>query len=40
MNIFGVKRLQNQRINLVAPPDNSTSVKEIWIDNVLLLENL
>ena len=33
-----VKRLQNQRPTLVAPHDVSTSVKQIWIGNVLLLE--
>ena len=32
------KRLRNQRPTLVVPPDVSTSVKEIWIGNVLLLE--
>ena len=32
------KRLQNQRPTLVVPPNVSTSVKEIWIGNVLLLE--
>ena len=32
------ERLQNQRPTLVVPPDVSTSVKEIWIGNVLLLE--
>ena len=34
-----LKRLRNQRPTLVVPPDVSTSVKEIWIGNVLLLEN-
>ena len=34
------KRLRNQRPTLVVPPDLSTSVKEIWIGNVLLLETL
>ena len=33
------ERLRNQRPTLVVPPDVSTSVKEIWIGNVLLLEN-
>ena len=32
------ERLRNQRPTLVVSPDVSTSVKEIWIDNVLLLE--
>ena len=32
------KRLRNQRPTFVVPPDVSTSVKEIWIGNVLLLE--
>ena len=32
------ERLRNQRPTLVVPPDVSTSVKEIWIGNVLLLE--
>ena len=32
------ERLQNQRPALVVPPNVSTSVKEIWIGNVLLLE--
>ena len=32
------KMLQNQRPTLVVPPDVSTSVKDIWIGNVLLLE--
>ena len=32
--------LQNQRPILVVPPDVSTSVKEIWIGNVLILETL
>ena len=32
------ERLRNQRPTLVLPPDLSTSVKEIWIGNVLLLE--
>ena len=31
--------LRNQRPTLVVPPNVSTSVKEIWIGNVLLLEN-
>ena len=35
-----VERLQNQRPTLVVPPDVSTSVKDIWIGNVLLLETL
>ena len=34
----GLERLQNQSTTLVIPPDVSTSVKEIWIGNVLLLE--
>ena len=38
VNIHGAKRLRNQRSTLVVPPDVSTSVKEIWIGNVLLLE--
>ena len=41
-NIFFIKdteRLRNQRPTLVVPPDVSTSDKEIWIGNVLLLEN-
>ena len=33
-------RLQNQRPTLVVPPDVSTSVNEIWIGNMLLLETL
>ena len=33
------ERLLNQRPTLVVPPDVSTSVKEIWIGNVLLLES-
>ena len=38
-NLLAVdERLQNQRPTLVVPPDVSTSVKEIWIGNVLLLE--
>ena len=32
--------LQNQRPTLVVPPNVSTSVKEIWIGNMLLLETL
>ena len=32
------KKLRNQRPTLVLTPDVSTSVKEIWIGNVLLLE--
>ena len=32
-----IERLRNQRPILVVPPDVSTSVKEIWIGNVLLL---
>ena len=32
------ERLRIQRPTLVVPPDVSTSVKEIWICNVLLLE--
>ena len=35
---LNIERLQNQRPTLVVPPDVSTSVKEIWIGNVLLLE--
>ena len=34
------KKLQNQRPALVVPPDVSTSVKEIFIGNLLLSENL
>ena len=34
------ERLRNQRPTLVLPPDVSTSVKEIWIGNMLLLETL
>ena len=34
------ERLRNQRPTLVVPPDVSTSVKEIWIVNVFLLETL
>ena len=33
-----IERLRNQRPTLVVTPDISTSVKEIWIGNVLLLE--
>ena len=33
-----IERLRNQRPKLVVPPDVSTSVKEISIGNVLLLE--
>ena len=33
------ERLRNQRPTLVVIPDVSTSVKQIWIGNVLLLEN-
>ena len=32
------ERLRNQRPTLVVPPDVSTSFKDIWIGNVLLLE--
>ena len=32
------ERIRNQRPTLVVPPNVSTSVKEIWIGNVLLLE--
>ena len=32
------ERLRNQRPTLVVSPDVSTSVKNIWIGNVLLLE--
>ena len=32
------ERLRNQRPTLVVPSDVSTSVKEIWIGNVLILE--
>ena len=32
------ERLRNQSPTLVVPPDVSTSVKEIWIGNVFLLE--
>ena len=32
------ERHRNQRPTLVVPPDISTSVKEIWIGNVLILE--
>ena len=32
------ERLRNQRPTLVVPTDVSTSVKNIWIGNVLLLE--
>ena len=32
------ERLRNQRPTIVVRPDVSTSIKEIWIDNVLLLE--
>ena len=32
------ERLRNQRPTIVVPPDVSTSAKEIWIGNVLLLE--
>ena len=32
--------LRNQRPTIVVPPDVYTSVKEIWIGNVLLLETL
>ena len=35
-----VERLQNQRPSLVVPTNVSTSVKDIWIGNVLLLETL
>ena len=35
-----IEGLQNQRPTLVLPPDVSTSVKDIWIGNVLLLETL
>ena len=34
-----LERLRNQRSTLLVPPDVYTSVKEIWIVNVLLLEN-
>ena len=34
------ERIQNQRTTLVVPHDFSTSVKEIWIGNVLLMETL
>ena len=34
----GLERLQNQSTTLVIPPDVSTSVKVIFIGNVLLLE--
>ena len=34
------ERLRNQTPTLVVPTDVSSSVKEIWIGNVLLLENL
>ena len=34
------ERLQNQRPTLIVPPNVYTSFKEIWIGNVLLLENL
>ena len=34
------ERLRNQRPTLVLTSDVSTSVREIWIVNVLLLENL
>ena len=36
--ISGLERLRNQRPTLVVSPDVSTSVKDIWIGNVLLLE--
>ena len=36
--LLGDERLRNQRPTLVVPPDVSTSVKDIWIGNVLLLE--
>ena len=36
INIF--ERLRNQRPTLIVPPNVSTSVKEIWIGNGLLLE--
>ena len=32
------ERLGNQRPKLVVPPDVSTTVKDIWMGNVLLLE--
>ena len=32
--------LRNQMPTLVVPPDVSTSIKNIWIGNVLLLETL
>ena len=35
-----IEKLQNQRPTLVVPPNVSTSVKDIWIGNVLLLETL
>ena len=38
--LLGDERLRNQRPTLVVPPDVSTSVKDIWIGNVLLLETL
>ena len=38
--IMTFKRLQNQRPKVVVPTDISTSVKEILLGNVLLLETL
>ena len=36
--LHSYERLRNQRPTLVVPPYVSTSVKEIWIGNVLLFE--
>ena len=40
VELTSAERLRNQRPTLVVPPNISTSVKEIWIGNVVLLETL